>query len=108
MYSKAQLTRELFACISCVLHCLIVTHCASVSLFNYRKKIEPDKVANRINKLDRLRFIEALCTDDVRDTYRLSQNVMTRSELENRNSSKRDPTFYEVITEKFNDSSYIP
>ena len=33
---------------------------------------------------------------------------MTRSELENRNSSKRGPTFYEVITEKFNDISYVP
>ena len=108
MYSKAQLTRELFACIACVRHCLIDTHCASVSLLNYRKKMEADKVTNRISKLDRLRFIEALCTDDVRDTYRLSQNVMTRSELENRNSSKRDPTFYEVITEKFNDKGYIP
>ena len=63
---------------------------------------------NRITFKDRLRFIEALCTDDVRDTYRLSQNVVTLLQFDSKNSNTRDLTFHEQITQKFNDHAFIP
>ena len=49
-----------------------------------------------------------MVSDEVRDTYRLSQESMTRSQLDSRNSTERDPTFYEMISVKCNDDSWKP
>ena len=49
-----------------------------------------------------------MISDEVRDIYRLSQESLTRSELDSRNSTERDPTFNEKISEKFNDDSWKP
>ena len=69
---------------------------------------DDDDSSVRISNIDRLRFIETMLDDDVIVYYKNSQNVMTRGELDGRNSTEREPTFYEKCAEKFNDSSYLP
>ena len=49
-----------------------------------------------------------MISDEVIDIYRLSQEIMTRSELDSRNSTERDPTFNETISDKFNDDEWKP
>ena len=80
-------------------------------LFNkslQEKNDNETRTASRITDCDRLRFVEAMISDEVRDVYRLSQESLTRSELDSRNSTERDPTFTEKISEKFNDDSWKP
>ena len=43
-----------------------------------------------------------MVSDEVREVYRLSQESMTRSELDSRNSTEWDPKFNEKISEIFN------
>ena len=61
-----------------------------------------------ITNNDRLRYIEAILSDDVKTLYRASQDLMTLSELENRNSVMRVVDFYDKVTEVFNDPKFEP
>ena len=72
------------------------------------KNEEETRTASRLTDCDRLRFVEAMISDEVRDVYRLSQESLTRSELDSRNSTERDPTFTEKISDQFNDDSWKP
>jgi hypothetical protein len=49
-----------------------------------------------------------MLSDDIIPYYRKSQDTMTRRSLDYRNSSEREPTFYEKCSEKFNDITFIP
>ena len=46
--------------------------------------------------------------DKVINIYRLSQDSLTRQQLDSRNSSERVLTFYENITVTFNDQNFKP
>ena len=61
-----------------------------------------------ITQNDRLRFVECMVQDDVRIVYARSQDMMTRAELDSRNSEERDPTFFEALSSKFNDCDFEP
>ena len=58
--------------------------------------------------MDCLRFVEAMVSDPVLDTYRFSQKALTRTELDARNSCTRDLTFFEKVSNQFNDTEFKP
>lgn len=57
---------------------------------------------------DRMRLICAFEDDNIVMAYRLSQEVMTRSQLDARNSEVRLTDFYDLIVSKFNDDNWVP
>ena len=59
-------------------------------------------------KSDRLRFIECMVLDVVKPLYLASQQVLLRYEMDGRKSTTAAPDFYDVVTEAFNDASFIP
>ena len=73
-----------------------------------RLALEERAQGPKISNNDRLRFIEALLSDDLKTLYRSSQDLMTRSELYNRNFIMRVIDFYDKVTEVFNDSTFVP
>ena len=63
----------------------------------------------RITLIDRLHFIECLCSDQVRSIYMASQNCFSnRNEMEVHNHVDRPPNFHETMENLFNDESYKP
>ena len=54
-----------------------------------------------ISNNDGLRYIEAVMSDDVKVLYRASQDLMTLSKLDNRNSVMHVIDFYDKVTEVF-------
>ena len=57
---------------------------------------------------DRLRYIEVMMSDDVKSLYRSSQDVLTRSGLDSRNSVMRIVDFYDKAVEVFNNPDFLP
>jgi len=57
---------------------------------------------------NRLRFCEAMMSDDVKTLYRKSQDLLIRSVLDSRNSVMRVVDLYNKVTNVFNDVSFIP
>ena len=49
-----------------------------------------------------------MVSDEVIDVYRLSQESMNRQQLDSRNSTERDHTFYEKIMNEYNEEYVIP
>ena len=97
--------------------CLLSYKFYHIKIFNYsnfliydyvRHKNTHEEASNRLSNMDRLRFIEAMVSDPVLDTYRLSQNALTRKELDARNSCERDLTFFEKVSNQFNDNEFKP
>ena len=74
---------------------------------NERKENETQR-ALRITDSDGPRFVEVMVADEVWDVYRLSQESMWRQELDTRNSTERDPTFYKKISSKCNNETWKP
>ena len=75
------------------------------------KEREESTAASRgpnITNCDRLRFIEVVLSDKVKALYRMSQDCLTRMELENRNSVVRLCDFYDCASEEFNNAEFIP
>ena len=62
----------------------------------------------RLTDCDRLRFVEAMVSAKVIYVYRLIQESMDWQQLDSRNSTERDPTFYEKITNKCNEDAFKP
>ena len=62
----------------------------------------------KISYVDRLRFIEAMMSDEVKVLYRSSQDSLTRSGLDSRNSIMRVIDFYDKVTEVFNNKDFLP
>ena len=61
-------------------------------------------------KYDRMRFIECMVLDNVKPLYFLTNEVMTRTELDSRNSvarSRRDD-FFEQVSKEFNNADFVP
>ena len=77
-------------------------------MYHHRSRKKTSEIASAITLQDRLRFIECLVSDEVRDLYSRSQDVLDRQQLDARNSENRDPTFLEKMVSQFNDSTYIP
>ena len=65
-------------------------------------------IGSRITLTGRLRLMVCVLSDDAVKLYRIRQATMTRAQLDSRNSSERQPTFYEATVKKFNDEEYIP
>ena len=61
-----------------------------------------------IKHYDRLRFIETVLSDEVKDLYKKSQDCLTRVELDSRNSVMRIVDFYDKVAEVFNDPEFVP
>ena len=81
----------------------------SLYLLTFREKNRSSELTgSRITLTDRLRLMESILSDDVINLYRDSQASMTRAQLDSRNSSERQPTFYEAAANKFNNEEYIP
>lgn len=57
---------------------------------------------------DRLRFVHCLFEEEVRSLYEESQAVLSREELDARNSADRKETYEEALTEVFNSKNFIP
>jgi len=69
---------------------------------------EPAKESSNVSKADRMRLICCFQDDAIVEAYKVSQEVMTRQELDARNSTQRDDNFYELVVAKFNDESWVP
>ena len=67
--------------------------------------LERSKGPNITND-DRLRFIEAMLSDEVKSLYRASQDFLTRGALERRNSVMKVIDFYDKVAEVFNDTDF--
>ena len=61
-----------------------------------------------ITNCDRLRFVEVILSDKVKALYSMSQDCLTRIELENRNSVVRLCDFYDKAAEEFNNAEFLP
>jgi hypothetical protein len=61
-----------------------------------------------VSKADRMRMICCFQDDAVVQAYKLSQEVWNRQQLDARNSTQRQPNFYDLIVAKFNDESWVP
>jgi len=57
---------------------------------------------------DHLRFVEAICSDKVRDWYKYCQNMLIRQQLDTSVSATKDKTFHELICEQFNCETWKP
>jgi hypothetical protein len=55
-----------------------------------------------------LRLYHVIMEDDVKEAYSKAFNVMTRAELDARNSSERPRGFYKLASERYNNYSYNP
>ena len=69
---------------------------------------ERKKENAQIKYTDRLRFIEAILSDRVKELYRKSQDCFTKNELDARNSVLRVVDFYDKVSEIFNDPEFEP
>lgn len=67
------------------------------------------EAGGRIDMSDRLRYILALdhC-GYIREAYMNSQNVLSRQELDARNTTAAQRDFHDLIVEKFNDPNWTP
>jgi hypothetical protein len=69
-----------------------------------------NKSSTVCRKYDRMRFIECMVLDNVKPLYFLTNEVMTRTELDSRNSvarSRRDD-FFEQVSKEFNNAEFVP
>ena len=57
---------------------------------------------------DRLRFLEAMLSDDVKGSYRKTQDSMSRTELDSRQSIMKLVDFYDLVVHVFNDPTFEP
>lgn len=55
-----------------------------------------------------LRLILCIIQDDIKDKYRRYGAVMSRLELDGRNSENRPPNVFELIADRWNDSTFNP
>ena len=62
----------------------------------------------RLTNNDRLRYVEAMVSDEVVPLYLISQRCQSRQELDARNSTERAPTFHEKLSSLFNNEAWIP
>ena len=81
-------------------------------LFHYdvcseEAKKDADKI-HRITFIDRLRFVECICSDEVREMYMASGNSMNRDEMEVRNHIDADPNFQVRMCNLFNNEDFKP
>ena len=59
-------------------------------------------------KSDRMRFVECMALDSVKPLYLRVNEVMTRYEMDGRNSDNVLPDFYDRVSEEFNNPDYAP
>lgn len=75
-----------------------------------REKNNPEidqNVIQSLSPIDKLRYIECLCSDKVRDVYDTSQDILPRDGLDARNVVDIGlPTIFEMISAKFDDASF--
>ena len=64
--------------------------------------------SSNITNTDRLRFLEAMLSDEVKSLYRASQDSMNRTQLDSRNSIMRIVDFYDKISAVFNSAEFLP
>jgi hypothetical protein len=75
---------------------------------NLQDKTAPKEKPQQQTRHDRMRLICCFQDEDIVEAYRLSQEVMVRSQLDARNSEQRALDFYDLIVAKFNDSDWVP
>jgi hypothetical protein len=71
----------------------------------------PNSKAATCRKLDRMRFIECMAQDHIKPLYFTTNEVMSRAELDSRNSTTagaRRNDFFEEITKEFNNENFVP
>ncbi len=59
-------------------------------------------------KNDRLRFVECLRDATIKEAYLRTQEIMTRTELDGRNSNVHQLDFYDLISQFFNNPDFVP
>ena len=57
---------------------------------------------------DRMRFVECMVLDLVKPLYLRVNEVMTRYQMDGRNSERAEPDFFDVESDLFNDPSFVP
>jgi hypothetical protein len=82
-------------------------------ILSLRTKLEAARQAEPKAKwcgyLPYLRLYEAIfCNEETMSAFHHRHDAMTRLQLDARNSAQRDPTPYEVIAQKFNDTAFNP
>ena len=67
-----------------------------------------EKVQSHMNKMDRLRFVECFIDPIIKEAYlRTQDHVMTRIQLDARNSPVQPIDFYKLISDKFSKESFV-
>ena len=61
---------------------------------------------HRITFYDRLRFIECLCSDEIKEVYMSFNETLDRLQMETRNHSGGLPAFHEKMVTLFNNVNY--
>ena len=72
------------------------------------EKEREDQRGPNITSTDRLRYLEVMLSDEVKVLYRSSQDCLTRSNLDARNSVMRVVDFYDKAVEVFNNPEFVP
>jgi hypothetical protein len=65
------------------------------------------KQATPETKNDCLRFILCFEDDDIRSKYILSQDSLTRIQLDDQNAANREADFFDLIVQKLNDEQWV-
>lgn len=68
-----------------------------------KEQRERDKTQVAARKIDRLRLVECLVVERCRPLFLQTTTPMNRQQLDGRNSQAREPDFYDVVCEIFND-----
>ena len=78
--------------------------------FIIKSAASPEKRDDRVRMTlsDCLHFVHCLFEDKVLSLYEDSQTLLTRDELDARNSTDKKETYEEALTKKFNDIQFIP
>ena len=61
-----------------------------------------------LRKNDRMRFVECMVLDSVKPLYLKVNEVMTRHEMDGRNSTNVQHNFYDRVCEEYNTTSFVP
>ena len=77
-------------------------------LINRQNEIEHTVTRSNITNDDRLRFLEAILHDDVKELYLKTQNCMNRVQLDSRQSIMKLVDFYDMVVHIFNDEKFKP
>jgi hypothetical protein len=80
----------------------------TIHLLNFENQEAPTTTRSVSRKIDRMRFVECMALDTVKPYYLKVNEVMTRYEMDGRNSDNVEPDFYDRVSEEFNKTDFVP